>query len=142
MTRRRRTEAVPASEERRARVAVVRLPAREIVSVQSKHAVWQSKQVEGFDFGTPLTGAIVRVQAPADAGDDMPERVRLELEKRGAFVRMLPRAAGAAVVARDAVPADNRTAREVAMAMVDEASTNDREGLRAIVTWALDAEGV
>lgn len=127
----------------------VELDARNLITIGALHPLWM--QARGQAIGEEVvaeiarcvfTGAIVRVQPPADASDEEIAKVKELLEKGGAaVVRGDKRARGDALPEVDlfAAPALHRNLREVVMRHAD-ASPRAAE-LRALLDQELAKAG-
>lgn len=118
------------------------IPARVLFTIKPDDALWRDPLAS---MPAKQAGAIVCLYPPGNVSDERIAALKATLESNGAKVRVMPRAASEAIVAKakgnDDGGADTRTVREIAMELVDAANTDDREELREVVTAALDAEG-
>lgn len=112
----------------------VRAAARRLVTIGDWSAV----------PATRLSGALVRTTPAAGATDATIAGFEQQLRELGAVeVKVLPRAAGAAVVAPKGVrPAAPATMRQVVAEVIAAAHTRDRVGLTSLVEQALVEVGL
>lgn len=113
----------------RVRFELVGSPTRLWTIGPSSPIAWTSSTVADAAFAR---GGIVRLRPSADASDERIASSRLLFERAGALkVTVEPRALAAGTIAKRSEPEESphRTAREVVMAMAEEARTDDRPAL-------------
>lgn len=115
--------------------------AARFVTVDAADPIWDAPP-EALAAPPSASGAFVRVRPPRDAEDARVEAVAAALRQVARAVRVQPRAAAQVV----APPTDTRVSvashREVAMAIVDESRSPEKEQLRAIVDSVLAEVGI
>lgn len=121
------------------RVSTFEVPgSRPLVTVPEDAELWDEKlELRPGFLESP--GSIVRVRPPPDASDSRVEEVRRAITGTAAL-RVMPRRRKQVVVKR--VHAKQRGARAIAMQLVDEANTVDRDALRVVVDEALSGAGL
>jgi hypothetical protein len=132
----------PTAPGRRPSITVYRSDAEELCTLGPTWPGWTSeRRVTESDV---LGATFVRLRPPADVTEARLDAVRTALTAMGARHKLERPNRGATVpaAAEAKVEAKHRRGREVALGLVGEARTRDREALRSAVESVADRAGV
>jgi len=122
----------------------VAVPSRNLVTLDSDHAIWRSADPGAYAGAPNWPGAIVRLRPPSDVRDGLVEEVRAALAAAGVSRIKLEVRRGAVLPteAVDKGTATRSSAREVVLRLVEEANSKDPAALLAVVEKTMAEEGL